>query len=94
MSSPLAACATEDMPPAVREELYALERAKAAQVVYVLGKQVMRARREEGNVVKRAFRALILGIFLWIRENSRHKLAEVNIDVDNLVEVGFLKEIS
>ncbi|KAJ1327013.1 KUP system potassium uptake protein [Microdochium nivale] len=39
-------------------------------------------------------RRVLLGAFLWIRENSRTKLAEVNINVDSVVEVGFLKEIS
>jgi KUP system potassium uptake protein len=89
----LTACAAEDLPPAVREELRALELAKAAQVVYVLGKQVMRARREEGNVVRRSLRALLLGVFLWIRENSRAKLADLDIDYNKLVEVGFVKEV-
>jgi KUP system potassium uptake protein len=30
---------------------------------------------------------------LWIRENSRTKMADLNLPFDNLVEVGFVKEI-
>jgi KUP system potassium uptake protein len=77
----------------VRRELDALERAEAAQVVYVTGKQVMRIRRGGGNVVARGIRRFLLEVFLWIRENSRAKLADLNIDPDNLVEVGFVEEI-
>jgi KUP system potassium uptake protein len=83
----------EDLSPAIRTELDALDRAEAAQTVYVMGKQVMRIRRGEGNVVKRAFRTVALEAFLWVRENSRTKLADLDIDPDCLVEVGFVKEI-
>jgi KUP system potassium uptake protein len=31
--------------------------------------------------------------FLWIRENSRTKVADMNIPFDSLVEVDFGKEI-
>ena len=36
---------------------------------------------------------MILETLLWIRENSRTKLADLDIDADNLVEVGFVKHI-
>lgn len=32
-------------------------------------------------------------LFLWMRENSRTKMADMNIPFGNLVEVGFVKEI-
>jgi hypothetical protein len=31
--------------------------------------------------------------FLWIRENSRTKMADTNVPFDCLVEVGLIKEI-
>lgn len=85
-------------------ELETLRRAVDAQTVYVLGKEAMRIKRggDGGEVkgvrgvggwVRNAVRRVLLGTFLWIRENSRAKLADLDIDVDKLVEVGFVKEI-
>ena len=75
-------------------ELAVLREAHESQVVYVLGKETMRVKREGSrwNVAK-AVRRLLLEAFLWIRENTRAKLADLDIDVDKMVEVGFLKEI-
>jgi KUP system potassium uptake protein len=76
--------------------LAALREAYGAQTVYVLGKETMRIGRPAGKsrygpgaLARRFF----LAMFLWLRENSRTKLADLDIDVDKLVEVGFLKEI-
>lgn len=55
---------------------------------YVIGKEQMKIRART-NI----FRRLLLASFLWIRENSRTKMADMNIPVDNLLEVGFIKEI-
>lgn len=82
-----------DLRPAAREELKALNDAQDAQVVYVMGKQVMRVHQGNGNIIRRLARVIGLETFLWIRENSRTKLADLDIDYNNLVEVGFVKEI-
>ncbi|KAH8909965.1 potassium transporter [Coniochaeta sp. PMI_546] len=88
-------------------ELETLRRAVEAQTVYVLGKEAMRIKRRDGGGdgegvkgvrgaggwVRTAVRRVLLGTFLWIRDNSRAKLADLDIDVDKLVEVGFVKEI-
>ncbi|KAH6962374.1 potassium transporter [Ilyonectria sp. MPI-CAGE-AT-0026] len=79
--------------PAVREEVEALCRAQDAQVVYVMGKQIMKIRKRHGKIVCRVIRRLVLEAFLWIRENSRAKLADLDINVNDLVEMGFVKEI-
>jgi KUP system potassium uptake protein len=34
-----------------------------------------------------------LGVFLWIRENFNGRLANLDIDPESLVGVGFIKEI-
>lgn len=81
----------------VEEELRTLQRALEAQVVYVLGKETMRIKGsgsragdyKPGALCRRA----LLWAFLWVRENSRAKLADLDVDVDKMVEVGFLKEI-
>ncbi len=72
-------------------ELETLRAAESAQMVYVLGKEVMRI--NHGRGVYGAVRRVLLNIFLWIRENSRTKLADMDMDVDRLIEVGFVKEI-
>ncbi|KAF7558828.1 hypothetical protein G7046_g5323 [Stylonectria norvegica] len=86
-----------DMPPDVQEEMEALHCAQAAQTVYLMGKQTMRPKRTPNVRTKdkiQSFpRRLALEAFLWIRENSRTKLANLDIDPDNLVEVGFVKEV-
>ncbi|KPM46354.1 Potassium transporter 5 [Neonectria ditissima] len=74
-------------------ELKALREAYNSQIVYVLGKETMKIKRDGRPKLWGAVRWLLLEVFLWIRENSRTKMADVNIDVDRLVEVGFLKEI-
>lgn len=48
---------------------------------------------ERQHSVKGFLRFMILETFLWIRENSHTKLADLDIDADNLVEVGFVKQI-
>ncbi|KAM0298617.1 hypothetical protein ACHAPM_008691 [Fusarium culmorum] len=82
-----------DMPPEFRGELEALRAAEEAQTVYLMGKQTMRVQQAEKMGVARFFRRIALEAFLWVRENSRTKLANLNINPDNLVEVGFVKEI-
>jgi KUP system potassium uptake protein len=84
---------TEASEAAVRDEIEALDRAKNAQTIYIMGKQVMHIRRDRGNLIKRMLRIVFLEAFLWIRENSRTKLADLDIDHDNLVEVGFVKDV-
>ncbi|KAK3316900.1 potassium transporter-domain-containing protein [Apodospora peruviana] len=77
--------------PEIQAELDALNKAYEDQTVYIMGKEVMKVTRQK--TVKGFFRWLVLEVFLWIRENSRTKLADLNIDADNLVEVGFVKQI-
>lgn len=74
--------------PEVQAELDVVSKAAEAQMVYVMGKEQMTIKK--GTNI---FRRLFLMLFLWIRENSRTKMADINIPYDNLVEVGFVKEI-
>ncbi|TAQ83805.1 hypothetical protein B7494_g7874 [Chlorociboria aeruginascens] len=72
----------------VQAELDRIQRAAEAQMVYIMGKEQM--------VIKKGtniFRRLVLMAFLWIRENSRTKMADMGIPFDQLVEVGFVKGI-
>ncbi|KAI9680377.1 MAG: hypothetical protein M1829_001263 [Trizodia sp. TS-e1964] len=72
----------------VSTDLEQLNRAYEAQVVYIVGKEQMRIRHGT-NVVRK----LLLNMFLWLRENTRGRIAAMKIPVDRLVEVGFIKEV-
>jgi KUP system potassium uptake protein len=74
--------------PKVQAELDVIERAQAAQIIYIMGKEQMKIKPGTNF-----FRRWLLELFLWIRENSRTKMASMNIPTENLVEVGFVKEI-
>ncbi|CAG8951915.1 hypothetical protein HYFRA_00005719 [Hymenoscyphus fraxineus] len=74
--------------PAIQQELYTLTKAAQTQIVYVMGKEQMKI-KQGTNIFRRA----ALWAFLWIRENSRTKMADMNIPLDQMVEVGFVKEI-
>ena len=39
------------------------------------------------------FRKVALAAFLWLRSNTGNKVANMNLDVEKLVEVGFVKTI-
>jgi KUP system potassium uptake protein len=69
-------------------ELARLDRAYAHKVLYIVGKGQMRTRTGTG-IVRRA----MLSAFLWIRENTRAKIANLRLAMDRVVEVGFVKEI-
>jgi len=73
---------------AVAAELARLDRAYAAKIMYVVGKGQMRTRA--GTPI---FRRLVLSIFLWIRDNTRAKIANLRLAMDRVVEVGFVKDI-
>lgn len=80
----------DDVPPQIRGEMTVLQAAEQEQVLYIMGKQVIRIRkRDRRNPLRRA----ALEVFLWIRDISRRKLANLDIDPDSLVEVGFVKTI-
>ncbi|KAI1430031.1 potassium uptake protein [Xylaria sp. FL1777] len=76
----------EDMK--IRQELACLDRAFATKVSYVVGKEQMKIRMGAS-----IFRRLILETFLFIRDNTRAKIANLRLAMDRLVEVGFVKEI-
>ncbi|KAL2866055.1 potassium transporter-domain-containing protein [Aspergillus lucknowensis] len=65
-----------------------LDSAYSHGVLYVVGKEQMKIKPQTN-----LFRRLVLGIFLWIRENTRAKIASLALPVDKIIEVGFLKEI-
>lgn len=72
----------------VETELAKLEEAYAHKVLYIIGKEQMKI-KEKTNWIRKG----VLAIFLWIRENTRNKMANLRVPTDRVIEVGFLKEI-
>jgi KUP system potassium uptake protein len=68
--------------------LEALERAYSHKILYITGKEQMKV-SEGTNIVRRFF----LHIFLFIRENTRTKIASLDVPMDKVIEVGFVKDI-
>lgn len=79
----------EALGAAIARRTEALDTAYRTQIVYIVGKEQLRLLKSKNNVFKRC----VLGIFLWLRENTRAKIAKMEIPVEKLVEVGFVKEI-
>jgi len=67
-------------------ELAKLDECYTHQVLYIIGKEQMRIKSSAGIVRKTLLRS-----FLWIRDNTRSKVQSLNVEVDKLVEVGFVK---
>ena len=63
-------------------ELAHLDRAYAARIVYVVGKEQMRVNAGTSIPLK-----ILLETFLWIRDNTRARIANLQ-----LAMVGFVKE--
>ena len=82
---PVAAAAVDAQ---IAYRLAALDTAFETQVVYTVGKEQLRI-MSSNNIFKR----MLLGTFVWLRENTRAKVASLRVPVDKLVEVGFVKEI-
>ena len=75
----------------VQERLDSVEAAYKDQVTYIVGKEQMRIR--EGSHAKDWARRTVLAAFLWLRGNTGSKVANLNVDVDKLVEIGFVKVV-
>ncbi|KAF3407910.1 putative potassium transporter 12 [Talaromyces pinophilus] len=71
-----------------RRELEKLQNAYEHKVLYIIGKEQMTI-RSGTNILRK----VLLHTFLWIRENTRNKMANLRVPADRVIEVGFLKEI-
>ena len=78
----------------VREALASLQKAYEDQVVHIVGKEQMRIKEVKGwGNVRGLCRKVALAAFLWLRSNTGSKVANMELDVEKLVEVGFVKLI-
>lgn len=69
-------------------ELAKLDEAYDLQVLYIIGKEQMKIAPGGGW-----FRKVLLHIFLWVRDNTRTKIANLRVPTERVIEVGFVKDI-
>jgi len=72
----------------IAAELAKLQEAYDRQVLYIVGKEEMKVKA--GTKI---WRRVLLYIFLWLRDNTRTKIANLGIPTDRVIEVGFVKEV-
>ena len=82
-----------DNPPDHRDEITlqrfeAVVKAYKAGVVYVIGREQLKPKPETSFV-----RRLALGAFIWLRQLSRSKVAEMDFRLNDVFEVGIFKEV-
>lgn len=68
-----------------------LDAVQLKPTLYILGKENLRIKR--GSGLQGLIRYILLTAFIWMRDNTRSKPAELNVPLDKLVEIGFVKEI-
>ncbi|KAI9844643.1 MAG: hypothetical protein M1838_002098 [Thelocarpon superellum] len=69
-------------------ELSLIQRAHASQVLYLVGQEKLHV-RDDANI----FRRILLSAFIWIRNNTRSKIAAMKLPRDQLVEMGFAMDL-
>jgi KUP system potassium uptake protein len=72
----------------IAADLAKLQAAYDRQVLYIIGKEQLKIRVGTG-----LWRKGLLSIYLWLRENSRTKIANLRIPTERVVEVGFIKDV-
>jgi KUP system potassium uptake protein len=65
-----------------------LQQAFDHKILYIIGKEEMRIK--PGTKI---WRNVLLRAFLWLRDNTRTKIAALGVPTDRIVEVGFVKEV-
>ena len=78
----------DSMSAATATELRRLENAFHHQSLYIIGKESIRVSRSNAW-----WRIPILRFFVFIRENTRGKIANLRVPTEKVIEVGFVKEI-
>jgi len=71
-----------------RKKLDALEKANREGVVYIIGKEQLKPNPKASFV-----RKLALGVFIWLRQLSRSKVAEMDFQLADVFEVGVFTQI-
>ncbi|WWC91458.1 potassium uptake protein [Kwoniella dendrophila CBS 6074] len=72
-----------------QRQIQILEKAFNHKVLYIIGKEQLKIDRKKNNW----FKMILLWSFIWTRENTRNRIANLNLSPDGIIEVGFLTEI-
>jgi KUP system potassium uptake protein len=72
----------------IAKDLKTLQDALDYRVLYIIGKEQMRVRAGT-----RIWRKVLLKTFLWLRENTRTKIANLRVPTEKVIEVGFVKDM-
>jgi len=72
----------------IAADLAKVQHAFDRQVLYIIGKEQLRVKAGT-----KLWRKVLLGAFLWLRENTRTKVANLRVQTDRVVEVGFVKDM-
>ncbi|KAH0562378.1 hypothetical protein GP486_002929 [Trichoglossum hirsutum] len=78
----------QDSDEKISATLAHLKQCHDRQVLYVIGKEQMKVKAGTG-----IWRTTLLKSFLWLRENTRTKIANLRVSTEKIIEVGFVKEI-
>jgi KUP system potassium uptake protein len=68
--------------------LEALERAFNHEVLYIIGKEQMKVKKGTNM-----FRRIVLETFLFLRDNTRAKIKSLEVPMDKVIEIGFVKDV-
>lgn len=82
--------------PSTATALAKLDEAYAHQILYIIGKAQLHVRSIATGrkfSIKETARNVLLRCFLWLRENTRTKIASLRVPMDRVFEVGFVKDI-
>jgi KUP system potassium uptake protein len=71
-----------------RQKLDALEKVNKEGVVYIIGREQLKPNPKASFV-----RRLALGAFIWLRQLSRSKVAEMDFQLADVFEVGIFTQI-
>ena len=83
-----AAINTDNLDAETVSELGRLEHAFNTQSLYIIGKESLKVKEGTG-----LFRRFLLEFFVFLRENTRTKIANLRVPIDKVGEVGFVKDI-
>jgi KUP system potassium uptake protein len=72
----------------VSAELAKLQEAYDRRILYIIGKEQLKVKAGT-----KFWRKVPLRAFLWVRDNTRTKIANLRVPTERVIEVGFYKEI-
>ena len=74
-------------------EVAMLENAYRHKVLFILGKEELKIAPIEGRNPVKLLRMVLLGMYLYVRDNTRSRMANLTLPIDKVIEVGFFKEL-